>query len=191
VNSHGPDGYTIVPNAIITDARLSNGSFRILIDLIDLLQHARQGDECWPSQELLAKRMGATSRSVRRYIEELVELGYVEVRPTIGGANTYVLHRTAAPGSLTADRSARDSGQERRGAGTESSTLPWTEMSDEEEAIENNQGKSKGENARAREASISSNRQGSGTLSNEEYLRQVAQSVAARRAAQSAERRSA
>ena len=77
--------------AVVCDTRLSPGA-RLLYVLLD--DYAGTSGECWPGQETLATRLGASRRGVQEWIYELSGAGHLR---TIRGqrGNRYVL----APGA--------------------------------------------------------------------------------------------
>jgi uridine phosphorylase len=89
-------GFTQVPNFILTNEKLSVGA---KLAYAMLLKYAWSDDACYPGQEKLAADMGAGSRSIRRYIDELERAGFLEVRQRgLGKTNIYRLHLTVKKG---------------------------------------------------------------------------------------------
>jgi hypothetical protein len=87
VSAHG---FTQVPNVILRDQTLSLGA---KMTYAVLLSYAWQKDSCFPGQEKLAEDMGAGRRSIIRFMEELIQAGYVQkVRRGLGKTNVYILH---------------------------------------------------------------------------------------------------
>ena len=85
-------GFTQVPNFILTNDSLSVGA---KLAYAMLLKYAWADDNCFPGQAKLAKDMGAGERSVRRYIDELQDAGFLEVKQRgLGKTNLYRLHLT-------------------------------------------------------------------------------------------------
>lgn len=48
--------------------------------------------DAWPSHETLAAELGCTTRSVRRILEELEQVGALSIRLRAGTSNLYTLH---------------------------------------------------------------------------------------------------
>jgi len=89
-------GFTQVPNFILTNEKLSVGA---KLAYAMLLKYAWSDDACYPGQEKLATDMGAGSRSIRRYIDELERAGFLEVKQRgLGKTNVYRLHLTIKKG---------------------------------------------------------------------------------------------
>lgn len=85
-------GFTQVPNHILRAKKLSAGA---KLTYAMLLSYAWQNDFCFPGQQALGEDMGASERSVRTYLNELVEAGYLEVKQRgLGQTNLYHLHVT-------------------------------------------------------------------------------------------------
>ena len=85
-------GFTQVPNFILTSKDLSVGA---KLAYAMLLKYAWQDDYCFPGQEKLAQDMGAGERSVRTYLKELEQVGFLEVKQQgLGKTNLYRLHLT-------------------------------------------------------------------------------------------------
>lgn len=85
-------GFTQVPNAILVDKALSVGA---KLAYAMLLKYAWSKDACFPGQQTLAADMGAGERSVRTYLKELEEIGFLEVKQRgLGKTNLYRLHLT-------------------------------------------------------------------------------------------------
>lgn len=85
-------GFTQLPNFILKNPKLSS-SAKITYAL--LLSYAWHNDKVFPGQERLAEDMGAGRRSVIRFIAELEQSSYLEVkRRGQGLTNVYVLKYT-------------------------------------------------------------------------------------------------
>ena len=85
-------GFTQVPNVILIDQALSVGA---KLAYAMLLKFAWSNDACFPGQQTLAKDMGAGERSVRTYLKELEDIGFLEVKQRgLGKTNIYRLHLT-------------------------------------------------------------------------------------------------
>ncbi len=68
-------GFTQIPNYILRDSKLSFGA-RLVYAV--LLSYAWQEDSCFPGQERIAEDLGTSDRSVRTYLSELKEWGYID-----------------------------------------------------------------------------------------------------------------
>ena len=85
-------GFTMVPNFLLTNAKLSVGA---KLAYAMLLKYAWADDACYPGQQKLAEDMGAGERSVRTYLKELEDEGLLEVTQRgLGKTNLYGLHLT-------------------------------------------------------------------------------------------------
>ena len=96
-------GFTQVPNVILTDKTLSVGA---KLSYAMLLKYAWSQDACFPGQQTLADDMGAGERSIRTYLKELEDIGYLEVKQRgLGKTNLYRLFLTVTKSKKT-DRRA-------------------------------------------------------------------------------------
>ena len=85
-------GFTQVPNFILTNKDLSVGA---KLAYAMLLKYAWTDDACYPGQQKLADDMGPGERSVRTYLKELEDAGFLEVTQRgLGKTNLYSLHLT-------------------------------------------------------------------------------------------------
>jgi Helix-turn-helix domain len=85
-------GFTQVPNFILTNKELSVGA---KLAYAMLLKYAWADDACFPGQQKLADDMGSGERSVRTYLKELEDAGFLEVTQRgLGKTNLYRLHLT-------------------------------------------------------------------------------------------------
>lgn len=58
-----------------------------------LLKYAWEKNYVFPGQETLAKQIGVTPKTVRKGLQELVKVGYLEIRRRgQGRTNIYILH---------------------------------------------------------------------------------------------------
>ena len=91
-------GFTQVPNVILTDKTLSVGA---KLAYAMLLKYAWSKDACFPGQQTLADDMGAGERSIRTYLKELEDVGFLEVKQRgLGKTNLYRLFLTVTkPGT--------------------------------------------------------------------------------------------
>lgn len=130
-------GFTMVPNVVLTSERISVYAHRIYGLL---LYYARQSDACWPGQQGLAQMAPCSDRQVREALKELENVGLVRTRRRgRGETNVYI---------LLVPRSAR-------GAGLDSREEPGAALDRQEVPIKNTQLKKthhgSGSGARARE----------------------------------------
>lgn len=85
-------GFTQVPNAILTSEKISVGA---KLTYAVLLKYGWQDGYAYPGQDKLAKDMGAGQRSVTRWISELESADYLEVRRQgLGKPNQYIFKVT-------------------------------------------------------------------------------------------------
>lgn len=74
VNEQLKHGFTQLPNYVLKDKKLSFGA-RLAYAV--LLSYAWQEDSCFPGQERMAKDLGTTDRSIRTFLNELKEQGFI------------------------------------------------------------------------------------------------------------------
>lgn len=67
-------GFTQLPNYVLRDKNLSFGA---RLSYAILLSYAWQEDSCFPGQKRMAKDLGTTDRSIRTFLNELKEKGYI------------------------------------------------------------------------------------------------------------------
>src|SRR6476659_9235586 len=67
-------GFTQLPNYVLRDKKLSFGA-RLAYAV--LLSYAWQQESCFPGQTRMAQDLGTTDRSIRTFLNELKERGYV------------------------------------------------------------------------------------------------------------------
>ena len=97
-------GFTQVPNVILTDKTLSVGA---KLSYAMLLKYAWSQDACFPGQQTLADDMGAGERSIRTYLKELEDVGFLEVKQRgLGKTNLYRLFLTVTKSAATKGRRA-------------------------------------------------------------------------------------
>jgi hypothetical protein len=83
------EGFTMVPNGILTDSSLSMPA-RLTWAL--LAQYAWEDESAFPGQARLAEELGVTDRSLRDYLRELEAAGLLEtVQRGMGRTNEYVI----------------------------------------------------------------------------------------------------
>jgi hypothetical protein len=68
-------GFTQLPNYVLKDAHLSFGA-RLAYAV--LLSYAWQEESCFPGQKRMAKDLGTSDRSVRTFLQELKDRGYID-----------------------------------------------------------------------------------------------------------------
>jgi len=85
-------GFTQVPNVIQNDPALNLGEKAVYAQF---LQYAWHHDYCFPSQELIAKNLGITRKSVNKFVSGLAAKGLLTIqRRGLGKTNFYILHAT-------------------------------------------------------------------------------------------------
>ena len=99
-NADAPRGFVQLPNEVLFDPRLTGEDIRLYAVL---LSYARQKVECWPSEERLARDIGAESvRTVQRRLAKLKTAGFVGIRRRgRGRANAYLILCPAGPNDKT------------------------------------------------------------------------------------------
>lgn len=86
------DGFTQVPNVVLTNKDLTVGG---KLTYAMLLKYAWSETACYPGQQKLSVDMGSSERSVRTYLKELEDAGFLEVEQRgLGRTNLYRLHLT-------------------------------------------------------------------------------------------------
>lgn len=89
-DSHTAEGYTQVPNVILTHKRISPGAKLVYAML---LKYDWYYNGCFPGQARLAKDMGVSPRSVVTYLKECEEKKLIKVvRRKLGRTNLYYLN---------------------------------------------------------------------------------------------------
>ena len=68
-------GFTQLPNYVLKDKTLSFGA-RLAYAV--LLSYAWQEERCFPGQQRMAEDLGTSDRSVRTFLNELKERGYID-----------------------------------------------------------------------------------------------------------------
>lgn len=103
-------GFTQLPNYILKDKKLSFGA-RLAYAV--LLSYAWQEDSCFPGQTRMAHDLGTTDRSVRSFLNELRERGYIDWKQQgLNKTNIYYI-LDYKPLEIEVDRK-QASGQERK-----------------------------------------------------------------------------
>jgi hypothetical protein len=74
LNQQLKHGFTQLPNYVLKDKSLSFGA-RLAYAV--LLSYAWQEDSCFPGQMRMAADLGSTERSVRRFLTELKQRGFI------------------------------------------------------------------------------------------------------------------
>lgn len=82
-------GFTQLPRYILKDKTLTFGA---RLTYAVLLSYAWQEDSCFPGQSRMAKDLGTTDRSMRRFLIELKQAGYIDWRQQgLGKTNIYYI----------------------------------------------------------------------------------------------------
>ena len=85
-------GFTQVPNFVLTSRKIGVGAKLVYAIL---LKYAWANDSCFPGQQTLANDMGAGERTVRTYLKELEQTGYLQITQRgLGKTNLYELYLT-------------------------------------------------------------------------------------------------
>jgi hypothetical protein len=117
-------GFTQLPNYVLRDKKLSFGA-RLTFAI--LLSYAWQEDSCFPGQDRMSKDLGTSDRSVRTFLKELREKGYISWKQQgLNKPNIYYI-LDYQPLKLEADRNSTSSQERKRNAG-----LEWKQDSDYE-----------------------------------------------------------
>lgn len=86
-------GFTQIPNVILKTTALSGGA---KLTYTMLLSYAMQDDQCFPGQDRLGIDMGMSRQSANKYIKELEQKGYVNIkRQGQGRSNLYEINLKA------------------------------------------------------------------------------------------------
>ena len=130
----GVEPFVKCPVQAMTDQRLSDCALRVYLAIRSHIDESKNGRTAFPGQELLAKMLGKSTRTVRRAIDELVELEYlsiVQVPRRTGGwpINHYTIRKMTDLSIEMTDLSDRNT--------TQVSDRNRTQMSDESESIIN------------------------------------------------------
>lgn len=97
-------GFTQVPNFLLVNKELSVGA---KLAYAMLLKYAWDANACFPGQVKLGEDMGAGERSVRTYLKELEDVGFLEVQQRgLGKTNLYRLHLTVTKAAAIKGRRA-------------------------------------------------------------------------------------
>jgi len=97
-------GFTQLPRYVLRDSKLSFGA---RLTYAVLLSYAWQDDSCFPGQERMAKDLGTSDRSVRTFLNELKEHGYIDWKQQgLGKPNIYYI-LDYKPLKIEADRKYR------------------------------------------------------------------------------------
>jgi hypothetical protein len=82
-------GFTIIPNQVLDDERLS---CKAKLVYAKLLSYAWQTNRCFPNQQTLLKGLGFTRPVLAKALNELKQYGYIEViRRGLTKPNLYIL----------------------------------------------------------------------------------------------------
>jgi len=84
-------GWTLAYHAMTRDLRISDGAYRLYLLLH---QYAQQRGEAWPSRKTLAQGIGVSEPTIKRRLQELINIGLIERRrKRFGGVfTTYILN---------------------------------------------------------------------------------------------------
>ncbi len=94
-------GFTQLPRYILKDKNLSFGA---RLTYAVLLSYAWQEESCFPGQGRMAADLGTTDRSIRRFLLELKQAGYIDWKQQgFGKPNIYYI-LDYQPIQLKADR---------------------------------------------------------------------------------------
>ena len=97
-------GFTQVPNFLLVNKELSVGA---KLAYAMLLKYAWDANACFPGQVKLGEDMGAGERSVRTYLKELEDVGFLEVQQRgLGKTNLYRLRLTVTKAAAKKGRRA-------------------------------------------------------------------------------------
>ncbi len=103
-------GFTQLPNYVLKDSKLSFGA-RLTFAI--LLSYAWQEDSCFPGQERMAKDLSTSDRSIRTFLSELKDRGFIDwKRQGLNKPNIYYI-LDYKPLKVEAERKPA-SGQERK-----------------------------------------------------------------------------
>ena len=82
-------GFTQLPRYVLKDKTLSFGA---RLTYAVLLSYAWQEDSCFPGQERMANDLGTTDRSIRTFLTELKQHGYIDWKQQgLGKPNIYYI----------------------------------------------------------------------------------------------------
>src|SRR5512146_393238 len=82
-------GFTQLPRYVLQDKKLSFGA---RLTYAVLLSYAWQEDSCFPGQDRMAKDLGVSERSIRTFLSELKQRGYIDWRQQgLGKTNIYYI----------------------------------------------------------------------------------------------------
>lgn len=68
-------GFTQLPNYVLKDKKLSFGA---RLTFAVLLSYAWQDESCFPGQDRMAVDLSTSERSIRRFLQELKDRGFIE-----------------------------------------------------------------------------------------------------------------
>ena len=101
INLHHADpvtrlGFTQVPNVILKNDALSFGA-KVTYSMF--LSYAWHNNSVFPGQARVAEDLGISERQIRRFVQELKDVGLLEVeRRGLGKTNMYHLYLTVKKG---------------------------------------------------------------------------------------------
>ena len=67
-------GFTQLPNCVLKEKRFSFGA---RLTYAVLLSYAWEKESCFPGQKKMAEDLGTSDRSIRKFLNELKEHGYI------------------------------------------------------------------------------------------------------------------
>jgi len=106
------DYFTQPSNDLLLCAEISHGGFRLFCLLLSYCREPGKF-ECWPSQPTLAGQLKVTERTIRNWLSELEQAGFITItsRQADQDSNIYQLHnhRLTAPPKETDFRTLRKS----------------------------------------------------------------------------------
>jgi hypothetical protein len=92
-------GFTQIPNQVLRRSDLQPGA---KLTYMVLLSYAWQKNHAYPGQDVLARDMGVSDRSVRTYLDQLETSGLLSIRRRgLGLTNVYILHRLSRPENIS------------------------------------------------------------------------------------------
>jgi len=90
-------GFTQLPNRVLKDTRLSFGA---RLTYAVLLSYEWGKSSCFPGQDRIAEDLGISARSIRTYLYELKELGYISWKQQgLNKPNLYSILDFVEPGA--------------------------------------------------------------------------------------------
>ncbi|WP_194190351.1 helix-turn-helix domain-containing protein [Clostridium chrysemydis] len=81
--------YTVISNKLITETAISDGAYR-LYSLLKSMCYGEK-DNCYPSQEYLAKKLNKSVRTIQRYLTELEDRNLIKKQRRGSISNLYTI----------------------------------------------------------------------------------------------------